>query len=82
MDIPEPESKHGIILPYVLVSDEIFSLKPWLMKPYPGKGLPESKDIFNYRLSRCRRIIENTLQQNEEFSEDQFVQTLKQWKRQ
>ena len=45
---------------YVLVSDEIFPLKPWLMKPYPGKGLPESKEIFNYRLSRCRRTIENT----------------------
>ena len=60
MCIPEPESKHGIELPYVLVSDEIFPLKPWLMKPYPGKGLPESKEIFNYRLSRCRRTIENT----------------------
>ena len=26
MDIPEPESKHGIESPYVLVSDEIFPL--------------------------------------------------------
>ena len=31
---------------YVLVSDEIFPLKTWLMKPYPGKGLSESQEIF------------------------------------
>jgi len=60
LSIPEPETKHGIDLPYVLVSDEIFPLKSWLMKSFPGKGLPESKEIFNYRLSQCRRTIENT----------------------
>ena len=31
-------------LPYVLVSDEIFVLKTWLMKPYPGKDLNKNKD--------------------------------------
>ena len=83
MGIPEPESKHGIELPHVLVSDEIFPLKPWLMKPYPGKGLPESKENFNYRLSQFRRTIESTfgiLVAKRRISEDQFVQTLKQWK--
>ena len=58
--IPESESVNGVDLPYVLVADEIFPLKPWLMKPFPGKEKPLEKEIFNYRLSRCRRIIENT----------------------
>ena len=30
------------------------------MKPYSGRGLSQEEEIFNYRLSRCRRAIENT----------------------
>ena len=59
-DIPPPSSVSGHTLPYVIVADEIFGLKPWLMKPYGGKGLSQSEEIFNDRLSRCRRTIENS----------------------
>ena len=54
-------SKHDSLelLPYHLVGDEIFPLKTWLMRPYPGQ-LSEEQRIFNYRLSRARRTIENT----------------------
>ena len=60
LNVPSCSSIVGHTLPYVVVADEIFALKPWLMKPYGGKGLPQDKEIFNYRLSRCRRTIENS----------------------
>ena len=46
-------------LPYVLFRNEIFPLRPWLMKSYPGKRLNESQRIFLCRLSRPRRTVEN-----------------------
>ncbi len=49
----------GYKLPCVIISDEIFALKTWLMKPFPGKGLTRSQAFFNYCLSRARRTIEN-----------------------
>ena len=60
LQLPKPNLVGNATLPYVLVGDDIFPLKPWLMKPFPGNGLQEPQRIFNYRLSRARRTIENS----------------------
>ena len=59
LNVPLPQNIAGFELPYVIVGDEIFALKTWLLKPYPGRNLNEEEVVFNYRLSRARRTIEN-----------------------
>ena len=47
--------------PFVIVGDEAFPLKTYLMKLYPGRQ-SSGKDFmtyFNNRLSRARRVSEN-----------------------
>ena len=46
-------------IPYFLVKDEFFPLKPWLLRPYPGRLLQLLEMIYNYRHLRARRVIEN-----------------------
>lgn len=47
-------------LPYVFVGDDAFGLSNRILKPYPGVHGKGSKErIFNYRLSRARRVVEN-----------------------
>ena len=46
-------------LPFVVVADDAFPLKSYLIKPYPHRHLTIEQKNFNYQLSRARRVVEN-----------------------
>ena len=48
-NIPEEEPLDGckfIPFPYFLLGDNIFSIKKWLIKPYPGKNRSEEQQFI------------------------------------
>ena len=62
LGVPDPDPLPGDDrpTPYFIVGDDAFALKTWMMKPHSQRHLTHEQRIFNYRLSRARRIVENT----------------------
>lgn len=46
--------------PYFLIGDDAFPLRTWMQKPYSNREQTDEERIFNYRLSRARRVVENS----------------------
>ena len=55
-----PGSIPGVQANHYLVADPAFQLSWHTMKPFGGDNLNYTQSIFNYRLSRARRVVENS----------------------
>ena len=56
---PEPLYFAGRSVPFFGAGDNAYPQRTYLMTPYYGLHLTLAMRIFNYRLSRARRVIEN-----------------------
>ena len=64
MNLPPPEQLPNTPadsppVEYFFVGDDAFALRQYLLKPYPSRALTHDERIYNYRLSRARRTVEN-----------------------
>ena len=63
LNIPKESVLPGTqqLFPFVIVAEDAFPLREYIMKPYSQHSLTAEKRVFNYRLSRARRTVENAL---------------------
>ena len=63
LDVPHsrqlPNDTEETSVPHILLRDEAFPLRCDLMRPFAKNALTDERCIFNYRLSRARRVVEN-----------------------
>jgi hypothetical protein len=57
--LPKPASfeESGTEVPFVILGDEAYRLKTYLMKPFARKDLSSGERVFNYRLSRAEGVL-------------------------
>ena len=56
-NIPLPGD--DVPIPYYIVGDNAFGINKSLMNPFSIRNMEHHERIFNYRLSRARRVVEN-----------------------
>ena len=58
LGVPKPQKIPGSdrVAPFVLLGDDAFGLKKYLMKPFPQKDLTDEKRVYNYHHCRSSQI--------------------------
>ena len=56
---PAPIPNNTEDMPFFMVGDDAFALRKTMMKPYSRMNMEHEERIFNYRVSRARRAVEN-----------------------
>lgn len=61
LGVPEPRQLPGTEtkVSHMIIADEAFPLRDDIMKPFPMRNLTREQRIFNYCLSRARKVVEN-----------------------
>ncbi|KAF2905500.1 hypothetical protein ILUMI_00666 [Ignelater luminosus] len=61
LNIPEDTPLPGMTIPvpHVLLADAAFPAQQHILKPFPMKDMTKHQRIYNYQISRGRRIVEN-----------------------
>lgn len=55
---PLPNDDTGVSMPFIFVADEAFALSDHVQRPFGRRNLTIEKKIYNYRLTRARRMVE------------------------
>ena len=56
---PEPLPNDTEDTPYFFIGDDAFTLRQHMLKPFSARYLENEQLVFNNRLSRARRVVEN-----------------------
>ena len=56
---PEPLPNDTEDIPFFFIGDDAFPLRQHMLKPFSARYLESEQLVFNYRLSRARRVVEN-----------------------
>ena len=54
-----PNDQHCVVVPHFFIGDNAFPLFRDLLQPFPRNQLSNEAKIYNYRLCRGRRLVEN-----------------------
>lgn len=59
LNVPKEGVVDGVTLPFLFIADDTFPLREDLLKPFNSKISDKRRNIYNYRLSRGRRMVES-----------------------